>query len=576
MSISINADLPTFTETQLHGLITGNYKEATTLRGWEAFKNFFIKLLNHLPGLSVYDKEQMLKNVYQRMYPSDAPQEEHQSAEKSLIKIITTLNEISKMMPEDDAKNIILHITESEPEPIGASSTRHLWIKLNNTELEPICITSLYQEKPDLPADIIARNMSITEMNALFFGEQETAVSSRSLVPFKNPDSDTAHIHVLLEDIIAQQNSQSLTKERCSSYITYITELAKNIIGDNTLNLLWRLINNITLKRDNIAKEIDFTKIQRAWNTHIASLDGLASIEQSPAHTKSDLNATTTAIKENALSILMLKPKDIKAQFEKEIILFTRKLHQYFENLCERFTVQNCTENEGELNTLIKELDDLSKQMAKINIFQRPICSSPKTKSYIKHLSTIIANAQQNRIQRNEIFDLPATMKKPHTPQNNLNTIEEETPLALEADSIEVNAEHLQRADSYSLSSFDIESLDSLPIGKTPVDAVKRESFSNEDDSGLSFSSSHPSSSTGSIKSGELNIKYNDHQDKDGNGNTIRQEIDIDDAKSIGAESHTDKKGKAGRPNLFKNLVQRVVDVENKRTERQKSPQPVS
>lgn len=40
-------------ELHSQAMLTGQRKEATRLKGWEASKNFFIKLLNHLPGMSL-------------------------------------------------------------------------------------------------------------------------------------------------------------------------------------------------------------------------------------------------------------------------------------------------------------------------------------------------------------------------------------------------------------------------------------------------------------------------------------------------------------------------------------------
>lgn len=55
-------------ELQLQAMLTGQLKEATRLEGWEAFKNFFIKLLNHLPGMSLEDKEKNLRDIYHIIY----------------------------------------------------------------------------------------------------------------------------------------------------------------------------------------------------------------------------------------------------------------------------------------------------------------------------------------------------------------------------------------------------------------------------------------------------------------------------------------------------------------------------
>lgn len=67
MSMTIGTT-PGVNELQLHAMLTGQLKEATRLEGWEAFKNFFIKLLNHLPGMNLEDKEKKLRDIYNTIY----------------------------------------------------------------------------------------------------------------------------------------------------------------------------------------------------------------------------------------------------------------------------------------------------------------------------------------------------------------------------------------------------------------------------------------------------------------------------------------------------------------------------
>lgn len=67
MSMTIGT-LQGINELQLQSMLTGQLKEATRLEGWEAFKNFFIKLLNHLPGMNLEDKEKNLRNIYNIIY----------------------------------------------------------------------------------------------------------------------------------------------------------------------------------------------------------------------------------------------------------------------------------------------------------------------------------------------------------------------------------------------------------------------------------------------------------------------------------------------------------------------------
>lgn len=67
MSMTIGTTLGV-NELQLQAMLTGQLKEATRLEGWEAFKNFFIKLLNHLPGMNLEDQEKNLRDIYNMIY----------------------------------------------------------------------------------------------------------------------------------------------------------------------------------------------------------------------------------------------------------------------------------------------------------------------------------------------------------------------------------------------------------------------------------------------------------------------------------------------------------------------------
>lgn len=55
--------------SQAIGMITQNSSLATELRGFDAFLNFFIKIINRLSGLSLYDKEKHLKEINNEFYP---------------------------------------------------------------------------------------------------------------------------------------------------------------------------------------------------------------------------------------------------------------------------------------------------------------------------------------------------------------------------------------------------------------------------------------------------------------------------------------------------------------------------
>lgn len=59
---------PSVNELQSQTMLTAQLKEATRLEDWVAFKNFFIKLLNQLIGMTLEDKEKYLYSIYNFIY----------------------------------------------------------------------------------------------------------------------------------------------------------------------------------------------------------------------------------------------------------------------------------------------------------------------------------------------------------------------------------------------------------------------------------------------------------------------------------------------------------------------------
>lgn len=109
MSMTIINNGPSINETQLHSMLTGDLKGATKLDGWEAFKNFFIKLLNHLPGISLEDKETALRDIYNKIYNTENASLLNENT-KSIEPIWNALDKLIHMMQKDKVQTMIFDI----------------------------------------------------------------------------------------------------------------------------------------------------------------------------------------------------------------------------------------------------------------------------------------------------------------------------------------------------------------------------------------------------------------------------------------------------------------------------------
>lgn len=101
--------------TQFHGLIFGDKEQATKLEGWDAFKNFFLKLLNHLPGISIVDKETKLQDIYQRIYPDAIQSPTLDTKWRAVVELLDLIDDSTKHKvecgAEKNANEIALSIT---------------------------------------------------------------------------------------------------------------------------------------------------------------------------------------------------------------------------------------------------------------------------------------------------------------------------------------------------------------------------------------------------------------------------------------------------------------------------------
>lgn len=109
MSMTIINNKPSITEMQLHAMLTGDVKGATQLDGWDAFKNFFIKLLNHLPGISLVDKEVALHGIYNQIYGTESPSVFDENT-KSIEPVWNALDKLIHMMEKDKVQTMTFGI----------------------------------------------------------------------------------------------------------------------------------------------------------------------------------------------------------------------------------------------------------------------------------------------------------------------------------------------------------------------------------------------------------------------------------------------------------------------------------
>ena len=113
MSMIIINNKPSITEMQLHAMLTGDVKGATQLDGWDAFKNFFIKLLNHLPGISLVDKEVALHGIYNQIYGTESPSGFDEKT-KSIEPVWNALDKLIHMMEKDKVQTMTFGIQRSD------------------------------------------------------------------------------------------------------------------------------------------------------------------------------------------------------------------------------------------------------------------------------------------------------------------------------------------------------------------------------------------------------------------------------------------------------------------------------
>ena len=113
MSMIIINNESSITEMQLHAMLTGDVKGTTQLDGWDAFKNFFIKCLNHLPGISLVDKEVALHGIYNQIYGIESHSVFDEKT-KSIEPVWNALDKLIHMMEKDKVQTMTFGIQRSD------------------------------------------------------------------------------------------------------------------------------------------------------------------------------------------------------------------------------------------------------------------------------------------------------------------------------------------------------------------------------------------------------------------------------------------------------------------------------
>lgn len=105
--------------TQFYGMITRDEKLATKIEGWEAFKEFFIKILNYLPGVSIEEKETKLREIYHKIHGETVTAEcSGTTSYKEIDDISKALGQLLELMGKDNDNNFELNFREGHHEGI--------------------------------------------------------------------------------------------------------------------------------------------------------------------------------------------------------------------------------------------------------------------------------------------------------------------------------------------------------------------------------------------------------------------------------------------------------------------------
>ncbi|WP_145561953.1 hypothetical protein [Yersinia aldovae] len=155
MSMTIIDHGPSITETQLHSMLTGDLKGATKLEGWDAFKNFFIKLLNNLPGMSLVDKEDQLREIYDKIYGAGKTA---QSVDDpgSIETTWNALENLFQLMDEDKSRQMTLAINYASSHNESSHSSH-----MQNADLIKLTLTIDGHQIPDIACSNTPLNTGI-------------------------------------------------------------------------------------------------------------------------------------------------------------------------------------------------------------------------------------------------------------------------------------------------------------------------------------------------------------------------------------------------------------------------------
>lgn len=160
MSMTIGTT-PGVNESQLQAMLTGRLDKATHLEGWEAFKNFFIKLLNHLPGMNLEDKEKNLRNIYNMIYGEKTAAASDKT--HSIETLWSAVERLIHLMEGDDVRamefELISHNVSSMTGKLHAPDHLTLVIRVNDHTLPEIALSNSDMHQ-DMLSNVLTHNMT--------------------------------------------------------------------------------------------------------------------------------------------------------------------------------------------------------------------------------------------------------------------------------------------------------------------------------------------------------------------------------------------------------------------------------
>ncbi|WP_279205453.1 hypothetical protein [Obesumbacterium proteus] len=306
MSMTIINNKPSITEMQLHAMLTGDVKGATKLDGWDAFKNFFIKLLNHLPGISLEDKEVALHGIYNQIYGTESPSVFDENT-KSIEPVWNALDKLIHMMEKDKVQTMTFAIQCSD-HPNGVHQSHQpsdilLKITIDGHSLADIScshtplnndmlcsILKHYMTKTDdsegTLREVYQFNPDIlnTEENGVSFNLVTKTANSNSFSVAKKMDECRSFLAEDIHGKIKTETRFTNEVEQIERNTQLVSELEtlKNTQHDDLINETITQLNNRLFEQQTVYKEINHNFVEsmvQKWATKLEQSQPLLKTE---------------------------------------------------------------------------------------------------------------------------------------------------------------------------------------------------------------------------------------------------------------------------------------------------------